>query len=141
MPNIMKYGKEGIDFNRVELNIQPPNYDKNTEARVIAPQFGGTEHLRPSNFPGYILANTNAVDIANQKSQIMHNFNHKCNEMEVKLSPIIKRGGRKKKRMRKSKRNKQKKLLKKQYTRRRKRKQRYSRKRKYPRRKSRKNKQ
>ena len=54
------------------------HYNKNTYSRVVTPQFGGTEHLRPSDFPGYILANTNPVDMANQKSQIMHNFNHKC---------------------------------------------------------------
>ena len=90
MPNIIKHGKEGIDFRRVELMIEPPNYNKNTEARVVTPQFGGTDHLRPTNFPGYILANTNPVDMANQKSKIMHNFNYKCNQMEAKLSPKIK---------------------------------------------------
>lgn len=93
MPNIMKHGKEGIDFRRVELDIQPPNYNKNTQSRVVTPQFGGTEHLRPSKFPGYILANTNPIDMANQKNQIMHNFNYKCNQMEAKLSPKIKLGG------------------------------------------------
>ena len=128
MPNIMKHGKEGIDFRRVELMIEPPNYNKNTEARVVTPQFGGTDHLRPTNFPGYILANTNPVDMANQKSKIMHNFNYKCNQMEAKLSPKIKRGGSKGRR-----RNKRRK-----YTHQRKLRRRYTR-RKYTRRKSRKN--
>ena len=129
-PNIMKHGKEGIDFNRVELEIDPPNYNKNTYSRVVTPQFGGTEYLRPSNFPGYILANTNPVDMANQKSKIMHNFNHKCNQMESKLSPKIKLGGSRRKR--RKKRHK--------YTRQRRFKRQYKSRRKYARRKSRKNK-
>lgn len=136
MPNIMKHGKEGIDFNRVELEIDPPNYKKNTYSRVVTPQFGGTEHLRPSNFPRYILANTDTIDIANQKNQIMHNFNHKCNQMETKLSPKIKLGGSR--RIKKSRRKRQKKKHK--YTRQRRFKRQYKRRQKYTRRKSRKNK-
>lgn len=130
MPNIMKYGKEGIDFRRVELEIDPPNYNKNTQSKVVTPQIGGTEHLRPSNFPRYILANTNPVDMANQKSQIMHNFNHKCNKMEVKLPPKIKLGGSRGRRRKKRRKYTRQKKLKRQYRSRR----------KYIRRKSRKNK-
>ena len=111
MPNIMKHGKEGIDFRRVELEIDSPNYNKNTQSRVVTPQFGGTEHLRPSKFPGYILANTNPVDMANQKSKIMHNFHHKCNQMEAKLSPKIKLGGsRRSRRSRRSRGNKKRRI-------------------------------
>lgn len=137
MPNIMKHGKEGIDFRRVELEIEPPNYNKNTQSRVVTPQFGGTEHLRPSKFPGYILANTNPVDMANQKSKIMHNFNYKCNQMEAKLSPKIKLGGRRSKGRRERRSRRQKKRNK--FTRQRRFKRRYKSRRKYAR-KSRKNK-
>ena len=138
MPNIMKHGKEGIDFRRVELEIDPPNYNKNTQSRVVTPQFGGTEHLRPSKFPGYILANTNPVDMANQKSKIMHNFRYKCNQMEAKLSPKIKLGGSRRSRGSKKRRiNIQKKRNK--FTRQRRFKRRYKTRRKYAR-KSRKNK-
>ena len=135
LPNIMKHGKEGIDYNKVELEIAPPNYNKNTYSRVVTPQFGGTEHLRPSNFPGYILANTNPVDMANQKSQIMHNFNYKCNQMEAKLSPKIKLGGSRRRRGTRGRRKKRNK-----FTRQRRFKRRYKSRRKYASRKSRKNK-
>ena len=138
LPNIIKHGKEGIDFNIVELEIDPPNYNKNTQSRVVTPQFGGTEHLRPSNFPGYILANTNPVDMANQKNQIMHNFNYKCNQMEAKLSPKIKQGGSRGRRGTRGRRKIQKKRNK--FTRQRRFKRRYKSRRKYASHKSRKNK-